>query len=263
MIDLVFAILYHTLLGLALAALVWGVGAGCVRGRGDSLDGYPFGLILVIAAAFIFLLTPWLGIPALLLLAPIVRARPRVHAATVGWAAPAVVGLPVVFGLMLHGPTRTLASAANGENLWWANRIWSAAASIVPYRDLLAEGQRIIYVEGGPSFIGAAMSHLPGFDAILFNTTALPAFMLASIVAGLRLVSRGRSNTGAWTPLIAIVALASLAYPSFPIESPPVALAVTLAFVVYRLWDEQMSFKRLAVLSVVVGVDLLLTKVIA
>src|SRR5205085_2399781 len=135
MIDLVFAILYHTLLGLALAALVWGVGAGCVRGRGDSLDGYPFGLILVIAAAFLFLLTPWLGIPALLLLAPIVRARPRVHTATVGWAAPAVIGLPVVFGLMLHGPTRTLASAANGENLWWANRIWSAAASIVPYRE--------------------------------------------------------------------------------------------------------------------------------
>src|SRR5438034_362690 len=146
MIDLVFAILYHTLLGLGLAALVWGVGAGCVRGRGDSLDGYPFGLILVIAAAFLFLLTPWLGIPA---------------------------------------------------------------------------------------------------------------FLLASIVAGLRLVSRGRSNARRWTPLIAIVALASLAYPSFPIESPPVALALPLAFVVYRLWDERISFERLAVLSVVVGVDLL------
>src|SRR2546422_4324979 len=166
MIDLFLAILYHALLGLVLAELVWGFGAGFVRAPGDALDGYPFGLILVTAAAFLFLLSPWLGIPALLLLAPIVRARPRVSVTTLAWAAPVVVGLPVVFGLMLHGPTTTLASAANGEDLWWANRIWSATASVVPYRDLLAEGQRIVYVEGGPSFLGAALSHLPGFDAI-------------------------------------------------------------------------------------------------
>jgi hypothetical protein len=260
--GLVAAICWHLALGLALAAFVWGVGAGYVRGRGDALDGYPFGLLAVTAAAFLYLVSPWLTPLSIALLVPVVRVRvPRLRLRDAALAAAPVLLLPFAFGLMLHGPTETLASAANGENLWWANRIWSAAESVVPYRDLLAEGQRIIYVEGAPSYVGAALSWLPRFDAILFNTTSLPAFMLVSIVVGLRIVGRGQPVR--WAPLVALVALASLTYPAFPTESPPVALALPLAFVVYRLWEQPRPFAELAVVAAVVGVDLLLTKVIA
>ena len=113
MAALVSAVLLHVVLGLALAALVWGVGAGLVAGRGDAVDGYPFGLLAVAAAAFLVLASPWLAVVSVpLVVAPLVRVRlPRVglHAAAI--AAVPVFAVPIAFGLMYHGPTDTLASA--------------------------------------------------------------------------------------------------------------------------------------------------------
>ena len=76
MAALVSAVLLHVALGLALAALVWAVGSGLVAGRGDAVDGYPFGLLAVTAAAFLVLVTPWLALVAVPLVAlPLVRVR--------------------------------------------------------------------------------------------------------------------------------------------------------------------------------------------
>jgi hypothetical protein len=262
-VDLLLANGYHVVLGLGLFALVWLVGAGYVRGRGDALDGYPVGLLAVTAAAFLLVLSPWLALVGAAIVAPVARARVRVSWRTAAWAAAPVLILPFSFGLMFHGPTETLDSAANAENLWWANRIWSADESVLPYRDLLAEGQRIVYVEGAASFIGASLADLPGFDAILFNTTALPAFLFASVVAAGRSLTSAH-NWGIWGSLLSLIAVASIAYPSFPIESPPVALALPIGFVAYRLLAEgQRSFVGFAAGISFIAVALLLSKVIA
>src|SRR5215211_4507210 len=76
MASLVSAVLLHVVVGLALAALVWSVGAGLVAGRGDAVDGYPFGLLAVTATAFLFLLSPWLAVVSVPLVAlPLARVR--------------------------------------------------------------------------------------------------------------------------------------------------------------------------------------------
>jgi hypothetical protein len=256
MASLVAAVMLHLVLGLALAALVWGVGAGLVAGRGDPIDGYPFGLLAVTAAALLVLLSPWLAffsVPLLVLsLARVrlIRPDPRSLAA----AAVPVIAVPVSLGLMLHGPTSTLASAANGENLAWASRAWAAAESVAPYNDLLVEGQRVVYAEAASSFIGGALTWLPGFDAILFHTTSLSAFALVSIVGGLRAL-RPREAVGStpWVVLLALLALTSIVYPTFLVESAPVAFAFPLAFTAYRLWDGRPSPVRIATIGAAVA----------
>jgi len=267
MAALVSAVLLHVVLGLALAALVWGVGAGLVAGRGDAVDGYPFGLLAVTAAAFLVLLSPWLALAAVpLLVLPLTRVRlPRIDARTSAVAAVPVAAVPIAFGLMYHGPTATLPSAANGETLAWASRVSAAAESVVPYHDLLAEGQRVVYAEAASSIAGGALAWLPGFDSILFHTTSLTAFGLVSIVVGLwAMRPDGAATTSAlWVSLVALLALTTVIYPSYLVESAPVALAVPLAFAAYRLWEGRPSPLRVAVVGGAIAVGLLLTKVIA
>src|SRR5260221_3429479 len=70
---------WHAGVGVALAVLVWVVGAGIVAagervlGRrvvaGDFVLAYLFGLLAVVAAAFFVLLQPVVGVVALVLLA--------------------------------------------------------------------------------------------------------------------------------------------------------------------------------------------------
>src|SRR5215203_5408361 len=252
MASLVADVLLHVVLGIALSALDWGVGAGLVPRRGDAVDGYPFGLLAVTAAAFLFLLSPWLAVVSVPLVAvPLARVRlrrPDVRALAL--AAVPVVVVPTALGLMYHAPTATLASAANGENLAWASRISAAAEQVVPYHDLLAEGQRVVYAEAASSFIGGALTWLPRFDSILFATTSLSAFGLASIVAGLRIMGGRDGETATrWLTLLAVLALTTVIYPTFLVESPPVALAVPLAFGAYRLIDGRPSPRRIAAIG--------------
>src|SRR5215208_959225 len=265
MAALVSAVLLHVVLGLALAALVWGVGAGLVAGRGDAVDGYPFGLLAVTAAAFLFLLNPWLAVVSVpLVVLPLARVRLRPpDVATAAVAAVPALAVPIAFGLMYHGPTATLASAANGENLAWASRISAAAESVVPYHDLLAEGQRVVYAEAASSFVGGALAWLPGFDSILFATTSLSAFALASIVVGLRVLRLRDADDATWLALLALLALTVVIYPTYLVESAPVALAVPLAFPAYRLIEGRVSPGRIAVIGTAVAAALLLSKVIA
>jgi hypothetical protein len=275
--ELAGLIVLHLLLGLGLAAAVWGAGLGALLGvdRGDAalrperaVLAYPVGLLIVAAAAFAALLSPWLGAAALALVAaalvPLVRERRRLELlrpalAPLAWALPFVAGLPFALGLLLHGPTDEVPSSAYGDYVFWATRTVSAADSIVPFDDLLVVDRKATYVEGSSTFLGAALSDLPGFDVFLFQTTALPALMAASFALGLGLLLSGRERARN-AALLATLAVATIAYPSWLPESPPVALAAPLTFVLYAIWSERLPLRALVGLAAVLVVDLYLTK---
>ena len=268
--GLFLSICLHAMLGVALGALVWAVGAGLLTAvlarrpeRRESVDGYPLGLLAVTGAAAAFLLHPLAGTAAALvvLAAPIVlclrRAPLDIRAPLLGAARalPGALGFGVVLGLLWHGPTSELDSRLYGDMLFYLNKVVSASISLAPFHDLLAEGQRIIYAEGAPSFVGAAF---PGFDPILFHTTTLPVFFVVSMVFGFRLL------IGRWTTESAIAAAAltvvAVAYPTFLVESPPMTMALPLAFPAYRLWADEVSLRHATLLAVAIGLSLFWTK---
>ena len=266
MTALTLDIVIHALLGLVLAAAVWGLGVGglsLLRGwptAREAVDAYPLGLLVVTAVSAAILLEPWIGVPlallSLALLVPLLRRPPRLGPALRGVALGLVgaLGLGVVLGLIWHGPTSELDSRLYGDMLFYLNKVVSASISLAPFHDLLAEGQRIIYAEGAPSFVGAAF----GFDPILFHTTTLPVFFVVSMVLGFRLL------VGRWTTESAIAAAAltvvAVAYPTFLVESPPMTMALPLAFPAYRLWADELSLRHATLLAVAIGLSLFWTK---
>ncbi|MGH3131777.1 MAG: hypothetical protein ACRDNX_13250, partial [Gaiellaceae bacterium] len=274
MIALLAGILLHVALGTALAGVVWSVGLGW---RIGGVYAYPIGLLTVTVGALLVLLTGWLALLVLpLVFWLLVRARSAIGDALrrvrgpLAWALPGAVALPVALGLHLHGPTSELDSNAYGDMVFYAAKLVSATESVVPFRDLLVEGEASAYVEAGSSFLGGALARLPGLDPFLFQTTAMPAFLLASIPIGLGLlggrdddVSRSHvpgPDPRAWLPVTGLLAVTMVAYPTWLTESPPVALALPLTFAVYGLACDRLPLGRFAVVAAVCAVDFALTK---
>jgi hypothetical protein len=280
--ELTAAIVGHALLGVGLAVVVWGLGIALLAlaapgrpiGRREALDAYPLGLVACSGGAVAVLLSPWAGAVAATaaagaVVAALVRRpaidRDVVHALwPLAAALPAAGAFAVTLGFLQHGPTETLESAANGELQFYVMKLISASQSIAPYRDLLVEGQEVIYAEGAPSFVGAALAHLPGFDPFLYHTTTLGLFAVVSLVFGLRLAVGDRPALGPYGALaVAALALAFLAYPSWVAESPPVAFAAALGFGVHRLLVDELSGRRIAALTSLLLLACLATKVLA
>jgi hypothetical protein len=243
-----------------------------------AVHAYPLGLLALILTALAFLIRPWLGVvAALALLVPataVVRARTRLgevasRAATPFlWAGPGIVAFPLALGLLLHGPSSELGSNAFGDLVFYVARLQSATESVLPYRDLLVEGERAGYLQSGTSFLGASLAGIPGFDAFLFHTTTLPAALLTSLCIGLSIIGRGLETERLQTRTWGLVALALLttsiaAYPTWIPESAPVALALPLAFSVFGLWREPVSAGLFFAVALALGANFLLTKVLA
>lgn len=274
--EVVLSIVLHAGLGIALALGVWTLGLGWLQALRPTADldprhAYAVGLLVATAACFLALLSPWLGLFAVVLVSVGAAGVVRRLAATVAaarralrplaWALPGVVGLPVALGLLLHGPTDDVPSAAYGDMLYYVNKVVSGAQAVVPFHDLLAEGQRIIYAEAAPSFLGSVCSHLPGFDAVLFQAVSAPAFLLASVALGIGLTPARRHGPG----LVFVLALAAVAlvpYPTWITESPPVAFALPLAFSLDALDDDGLSARAIALLGGILALDLFMTKVV-
>jgi hypothetical protein len=268
-------IVLHTALGLALTAVVWLVGAGCLvllrrpREPRSFLDAYPFGLLLTMAVAVPPLLWRPLGVVSIAALGFLAvrgvgaRVLPATRGA-LGYGLLGAAGFGAGLGALLHGPTDELDSAAYGGMLWYVAKVVSAAESIVPFRDLLAEGEHMIYAEAGTSFVGAAVSWLPGFDPILYHAATLPTFAAASLCVGLALFLADRPPL---PPLAAVaaalLAVATLPYATWVTETPPAAFAIPLAFSLWRVWRDELDSRWLITLSAVVALDYFQTKVIA
>lgn len=278
MLDLVPAVFLHAVAGIGLAALVWGVGLGVLRLAGrppereDVVYAYPVGLLAVMLAAIALLVSWWLApLAVLLVVAPLALLfrgpRPAVASwwRPVAYATPAIGCVGIILGLLFHGPTTARTSAAYGDMLFYVDKLVSASESLVPFRDLLVEGERVIYAEGGPSYLGGALRALIGADVFLFNTTALPVFAFSSVALGLTLLRPATEPAWVrrWVPALALLVVSAVVYPTWLVESPPVALALPLALSAYRLWDAPPATPMLLAIGSVLVVDLLLTKVVA
>jgi hypothetical protein len=272
------AIVLHAVLGIVLAGAVWALGLAALLlaqrrlgiDPGSGAFAYPIGLLVLTAAAALALVQAWLGLVGLALLAGglAVVAR-REHAALrralrpVVWAVLPIGAFAAALGWILHGPSSRHGSSAFGDMVFYDARLVSFATSGFPSRDLLAAGRELSLIESSPTLVGAALADLPGFDPFLFHASALPAFMLASVAIGLGLVTSrdAADRAGARVPLT-LVAIASIAYPTWLVESPPVAMAVPLAFAFFELLRRSLSANALAVLCGLLAADLFLTKIL-
>jgi hypothetical protein len=277
-LQLTLSIWLHAGLGIALASIVWGIGFGVldvVRRAGLPVEpagvfAYPAGLLLALLACLAELITPWLGAvgaaAVLLATGAAVRSRealaPAVRhaAATVVWALPAVVGVPVVLGFFLHGPTSRVDSNAFGDVVWYAAKLASARVSLFPLRDLAAAGIELWRAELGPTLLGGIVTRLPRTDPILFHTTLLPTFALVSVCVGLSLLPPAARPGASNRVALALLATAAVAYPTWLAESPPVALALPLAFPIYVLAFYEVPASVFASGAALVAVDLAWTK---
>jgi hypothetical protein len=264
------SILLHGLLGSALACAVFAVGLGCVRGlRRGELFAYPPGLLVVTVACLLVAVEPWLlPVSAALVLVPIgLLAADRARRADalsraarpVLWSLPPALGLAFALGRLNRGPTETVESSAYGDMLFYAAKVVAAAQSLFPFRDLTVAGEHHVFVETSWILAGAALTDVPGFDPILFQACTAPAFLVTAVAIGIGLLL-GRGAGSALLPLVGVLAVATVAYPTWIAESPPVALAVPLGFAVYGLWRERLPGAWLAAIAALVAVDLYLTK---
>ena len=275
MAEVAVGVVLHTALGLVLAALVWLVGRGCLvacrrphEGR-SLLDAYPLGLFVAMAAPVPLLLWRPLGVLSALVVVAAIVAGARTATLPLRGVTLVLAGLGSAafgggLGALLHGPSDDLDSAAYGGMLWYVAKVVSAAESIVPFRDPLVEGEKIIYSEAGTSFVGAVLSWLPGFDPILYHAATLPTFAAASLCVGLALFVNARPVA---PPLVgiaaALLAVAIVAYPSWITETPPAAFALPLVFSLWRVWRDELDTRWLVLLSAVLALDYFQTKVIA
>jgi hypothetical protein len=172
------------------------------------------------------------------------------------YALPGAVGLGFALGYAFHPPTQQLDSSAFGDYVWYAVRLLSAAKSIAPIRDYSVDGMHLTYLEGAPTFVGAALSPLPGFDAFVFGSATLMACLVSSLAIGFSVVLR--SGNVQW-PLV-VLAVSCIAYPSWITESAPVAFALPLTFSIYALWRDGATRTEWLVLLPLLAFDFLLTK---
>src|SRR5438105_1227058 len=143
MADLIPSILAHALGGVILAYAVWAVGLGLMPNHEQrtAAFAYPFGLLAVTVAATLTLLTSWLAVAAALLvvvpLLRLVRLRPGVlrEALRSAFALPAAVGFGTALGWIFRPPTAHGASGAYGDFVFYAQKLQTAAVSIVPFHD--------------------------------------------------------------------------------------------------------------------------------
>jgi len=254
--ELTATIVAHAVLGVALAALVWATGYGwlAVTRRRSAWLAYPVGLLVCVLAAWLVLVSGWLVPAALALLAPAAFGVRRTIRPTLA-SAPFAAGLGLALGSLLHGPTADESSHAYGDLLFYAAKLASARESVVPFRDLLVAGESSTYIEAGSTFLGAAV---PFIDPILFQATTIPALLVTALALGF--ASRGVRAAGWQLAALAPLAVAVVAYPTWITESPPVALALPLAFSLYALAVSRLELGEIAFGVVLVGLAFALTK---
>lgn len=234
--TLALSILLHALLGVGLAVAIWLAGAAvALRLPGRQLaNAYAAGLLIVVAAAFVSLLSGVLlpvSLAAVVLLAwrgaraaGQEAARARAGRALAA-ALPGTLGFAVALGLFQHRPDAARGSNAFGDLVFYVAELRSASQSVAPFRDLSLAGFEHTYVQSAPAFVGAALDVLPGFDPFLFFTATLPACLFASLAIGLATIERRGAVV-----IAALLAVGAFAYPTWLSESAPVTLAAPVAF---------------------------------
>lgn len=281
--DFALGYLYHVTLGVALAALIFALGVGGLRlclwpRRAERADllvlGLPVGIALLGPVCFLMLaggVASWLG--AALLLGLLIAAatwRGDAMAALGGIGRPLLVGAPaiallaLVNGFLMRGPSEKLGWSGYGDIAWFVGRMFNFLHQLIPPYEFLVEGERYPYAPHGPTMVGALLVDVPGFNPFLMISVTTPTFMGLAAIA---LLASGVATRGAIPTLAALAGAALFAgafiYPSWLVESLPVAYSVPAVFAAARLigpWPHR-AWSLLAI-GLLVGLSTFLTKVL-
>ena len=285
--ELLAPISFHAALGAALVFVVWSAGLAVVElarralGRPleprDALLAYPFGLLALLVVCFVALLNVALGVVGVLALAVLcahgVRRRaafgaaPRAAVDAALRALPFAFGYALVCGFLLHGATHSLDSHALGDNATWVSETISMQRDPIHLRDLTALGFGFPLPETAAPIVNAALGSFLPLDFFLAGAALLPMFLVVSLAAGIGVV-RATSPAALWARLlpasvVSLLVLASIGYPSWIAESPPVAQAAPLVFALFWLGTASVGLAPFLVVTVALFLCIVLTKIVA
>lgn len=281
MIDsaLLAAIAWHIALGVLLLGAIWWVGtawmrllldpAGELSPQSRAAFAYAVGLFGVVVVSIVALASPGIGIVAAVAIAgPAVRERVRAWSGAVRVRVPwrplvvvlAAVPITVALAILWHAPGASWDSYDGADAFFFGGRAIAALRSVYPVHNLLVAGSDQTALEMGPSYLAAALERWFGGDVFLVSAATLPIVLAGSLLLCLRPITR--RGASAAVPLGLLLAFAVLSPSSLP-TSPPIALAVPLAFALLALLEERLVRPRsLAIVIVALALDLALTKVV-
>jgi hypothetical protein len=251
----VWALLLHLGLGIAVTAAIFGCGGGLVRlcRRGDPslgdllLGAFLPGTLLLAAAAALVLAVPHGGVLALALLAcsllPLHGYRPeRAALARAGevvlLSLPAAAALGAVMSFRWHGPTGTLAGAPLGDMTTYAAWANTLTQHLAPLPNYGVEGATAGYGHQLVPLLMAALLRFSWFDPYLFMSASLVVMLALSLAVMISLLAgSGAANSSGslWRWTVIGLVIASPTYPSWVVESPPVAFLLPIVISTFYL----------------------------
>ena len=258
---LVLSTLWHSLLGCVLVWLQWGAGAGLARwtNRGPLpltsllLLGYPFSLILILAASCLAIAVPygqWFAAGLLLLCFGSFARNPlqwheiRDLLRLVFTLLPGSVLLGCWMGFLAHGPTATVPGVPSGDVGYYASTIVAFQAHAFPPLSLANEGEYLMVFNLLHSILGAALMGFIPLDPFQFVLSSGGSMYVMGFGIALYawLVSLRISLTPFASLLLVLAAVVAARYPYWVVESPPVIAAIPLTICIwYRASDPNLS----------------------
>lgn len=244
----------HTLVAVVLTLAHWTVGAGIARlllpKRETSyaqvaLLGFPLGLATLAVLAGVALVVPFGWIVsagcAIACILPLVRWP--LESGPVGdllRRLPVLVLLSATFGAWLalqwHGPSSTLPGLPSGDLAFYSSMTWAIAARPTTWPNLGNEGETLSHFNMLLPALGAALRPLIDLDGFLFilTTTGVTYLLGASIAMHAYVTARPTFSLWSIEGLaLGLAVLATIRYPYWIAESPPVAHVAPLAIAVW------------------------------
>lgn len=292
--DLFVSILYHVLIGIALSTFVWGCGNGLLllfKKRNEAIDpseilyGLPIGLMTASLIAFLFLFgTVAKFISVLFFIVTCIGYLRSAHSfhllrlagrgllMTIVRSLLFIIGFTLMMGILFHGPTAKLGATPMGDEPYYALTFFSFKSfpSLLHITDMVNEGMHYPGLpNAAPMVTGTLFSHLPNFDPYLYLSVSLPLLFVINMIASLFLfrihsIENRHDNKLPVCLFLSCILLivAATHYPSWIVESPPVAYALPLTIVVYKLsQDNSISLRKYIILSLTILISTYFTKV--
>lgn len=186
----------------------------------------------------------------------------------------AVATLAAHMAIMWRPPANGLGGTVEpGDLTLYVGFFSTLEKQVYPFLNLSAEGElalKGLYFNQIQSFLAMGMAWLPGFEIGMFLTSSIVVFYLLSICCLLTILVRTRDHedTGhlpnSTAFLVAILLIAAIQYPTWVVESPPVAfLSVFTLAVLYGVHRARSNPIGLTAIIGLAALGSALTKVVS